>query len=274
MPGTPTTKYVLPTLAGSDIGNTIDDWSVSFAAAVDSKLAPSDQGNLASRPVSTVGSPGKSGRTYYATDTGELFRDNGTGWDTVLTSTQAARLGLNTDGVVRRGKSIIAAAEPRGNVAFGLLGTPDRVQNVVLPTDGLIRIAYQAMWKESVAGAASAAIFIGGNRLKARQLITNAFVGDSQGAQIGIANFYNPLFSFSGGLRSVNGGAVLSGDHPDDVTTGQIVGGQDSAGVSWSAGQVTVFAAAGTYDVSVQFLASSGTVTAKNRKLWVETIGF
>ena len=35
-----------------------------------------------------------------------------------------------------------------------------------------------------------------------------------------------------------------------------------------------VFAAAGTYDISVQFKASSGSVTVKNRKLWVWTMGF
>jgi hypothetical protein len=31
---------------------------------------------------------------------------------------------------------------------------------------------------------------------------------------------------------------------------------------------------AGTYDFSVRFKSSSGSVTAKNRKLWVASIGF
>lgn len=84
MPGTPTTKYNIPTLGGSDvIRNGPTQIDASFAA-IDGLLAPSDQGALASRPVSTVGSPGKSGRTYYATDTTQLFRDNGTGWTEVM----------------------------------------------------------------------------------------------------------------------------------------------------------------------------------------------
>jgi hypothetical protein len=35
-----------------------------------------------------------------------------------------------------------------------------------------------------------------------------------------------------------------------------------------------VFAAAGTYDVSVQFKASSGSITAKSRKLWVSSVDY
>lgn len=83
MPGTPTTKYALPTLAGTDPISGTDEWAVAAMGAIDPLLAPSDQGVLASRPVSSGGSPGKIGRTYKATDTGQLFRDNGTGWDEI-----------------------------------------------------------------------------------------------------------------------------------------------------------------------------------------------
>jgi hypothetical protein len=38
------------------------------------------QGAIASRPISSVGTPGKSGRYYYATDTVELWLDLGTSW--------------------------------------------------------------------------------------------------------------------------------------------------------------------------------------------------
>src|SRR4051794_33091856 len=43
-------------------------------------MAIDGQGTLAARPVSTVGSPGKRGRYYFATDTNQVFRDFGTGW--------------------------------------------------------------------------------------------------------------------------------------------------------------------------------------------------
>lgn len=49
---------------------------------------------------------------------------------------------------------------------------------------------------------------------------------------------------------------------------------RDIAGSANQFGFVVLFAAAGTYDVSVQFKSSSGTVTAKERKLWVWTMGF
>jgi hypothetical protein len=80
MPGTPTTKYALPTMAGADAANTIDTYSASLATALDGLLTPSSQGAKNVRPTSTVGTPGKLGRTYLATDTGEIFYDYGTGW--------------------------------------------------------------------------------------------------------------------------------------------------------------------------------------------------
>lgn len=84
MPGTPSTKWSLPTRAGSDAINQTDEYTVLLTNALDPLLAPSDQGLLSARPVSTVGSPsGKAGRTYKATDTGQLFRDTGTGWEEI-----------------------------------------------------------------------------------------------------------------------------------------------------------------------------------------------
>jgi hypothetical protein len=98
-----------------------------------------------------------------------------------------------------------------------------------------------------------------------------------------------PLFTAAGGLFSVTAGGAYSAD----VTTGQIAGFSTNAGtgvdnmaqelgggsVTYTGGRVGagplyVFAAAGTYTVSVQFKSSSGSVTAKVRKLWVSTIGY
>lgn len=90
MPGTPTTKYGIATLTGSDIVKNGPASINGSLTTIDSLLAPSDQGALSSRPVSTVGSPGKSGRTYWATDTKQLFRDSGTGWDEIARVQQQA----------------------------------------------------------------------------------------------------------------------------------------------------------------------------------------
>jgi hypothetical protein len=67
--------------------------------------------------------------------------------------------------------------------------------------------------------------------------------------------------------------------YTEDFTTGQVVGAGPQMSVSATSPQLVggpcyIFAAAGTYTVSVQFKSSSGSVTAKNRKLWAWTLGF
>lgn len=52
-------------------------WMQELATDLDD-VAKDDQGTLALRP-----SAGKRGSYYYATDTGRLFRDNGTSWDEI-----------------------------------------------------------------------------------------------------------------------------------------------------------------------------------------------
>jgi hypothetical protein len=182
-----------------------------------------------------------------------------------LTAALAALLGVSQAGSARRGKSIIATEESRTNVAYGLLATPDRVSSVVLPTDGLLCVAYQALWKTSVDGAGRAAVFIGSNQL---------VIGDNSGAPstgsleaVSSGLQYNQLASAPDGLHGGNG--VSAGI--TNVTAGQVVGVQ---GAITTAGFCTLFAATGSYDVSVQFRSTSGSVTAKERKLWVWSMGF
>lgn len=190
---------------------------------------------------------------------------NGNIDNTNLASAESAILGLSQSGAVRRGKSIIATSEARTNTAYGLLTTPDRVSNLVLPTDGLIVIGFKAEWSESVIGAARAALFIGSNQLKVGSSAASPGVQET-GARTGNANTFNLLTTYGSGLSTVDSNTAYTGD----VTTGQVVG-QSTTG---QAGPCFVFAAAGTYDITVQYKSSSGTVTAKNRKLWVWTIGF
>jgi hypothetical protein len=191
-------------------------------------------------------------------------------------------LGVNGGGQVRRGKSIIATEETRTNVAFGTLTTPDRVQNVVLPTDGLMVVAYQAMWKASVASAAEAAIFL--DNVQTVEQTTQAGSGDPLTSEAFLGsgytvNQYKVLASWAGGLASAHN-RTSTVAYNGDVATGQPVGGgmqPDSAGPTGFHnvyGPCFLFADAGAYDVSVQFRSSSGSVTAKNRKLWVWTLGF
>lgn len=158
-----------------------------------------------------------------------------------------------------RGKCIIPAEQARTNTAYGTLTTPDLVKGIVLPTDGLLFVAYQALWKQSVFVGASAAIFLNNNQLR-RQNDTAPSVAEVQtDADV---NEYTAISSGSRGLVTDGG----STPETSDVTTGQVISPSGSPG-----GVCVIFAAAGTYDVSVRFKASSGSVTVKERKLWVWT---
>jgi hypothetical protein len=204
-----------------------------------------------------------------------------------LATTVADVAGISTTSTVRRGASIIAASESRTNTAYGTLTTPDQVANVVLPSNGLIAVVYQAMWQESVAGAGRAALFIGANQLKMQTTsdvgpVTTAAATNS-GANI---NKDAPLFTSPMGLVS---GTTLGASYGADVSTGQVVGLWNLAATSLAqerngvvaalpsisqGGLCLVFAAAGTYTVSIQYKSSSGSVTANTRKLWIWTLGF
>lgn len=179
------------------------------------------------------------------------------------------------------GKTAISATESRTNTAYGLLTTNDRVQNVVVPTDGLLEVTYWATWQESVAGAARAAIFIGANQLKTIDASSPASPGVNEalvgaGASTAIDK---PLMTSSIGLVGSGIGTNTTA-YTGDVTTGQAIGQITNTGsgspftIAALGGACRIFAAAGTYDVSVQFKSSSGSVTVKNRKLWVRVLPF
>ncbi len=183
------------------------------------------------------------------------------------------------------GATNIAAAQSITSTTYTTLATPDQVPNIVLPTNGLIRVGYQATWQESVSGAARAAIFVGANQFKIQG--TAAGAPETQAATTnGSAAAGNnmPLYSAPYGLLSV--APSNSTNYGADVTTGQGIGFISNNGVAievngtvvsiatgayWATGGACeIFAAAGTYTISVQFKSSSGSVTASNRKLWVE----
>lgn len=203
-----------------------------------------------------------------------------------LTDTHAQLLGMNNGTNIGRGSSIISTTESRTNAAYSTLTTPDQVASVVLPSGGLMAISYHAIWQETVSTAARAAIFLGSNQLKVQQPTTAAPVAQAAYTGSGNTSKDTPLFTYSGGLVSAT--TQLTGT-TSNVTTGQVLGGgaPGSAGMNIDIGGTTsqigagpfggpvyVFADPGTYTVSVQFKASSGTVTVHDRRLYVWTIGF
>lgn len=154
---------------------------------------------------------------------------------------------------------IIATEESRENLAFGTLTTPDEITSVVLPENGLMVVGYEALVKSSGAGAGSAALFLGGKQIK----IAGSTSPEVQEVATNGTGFQN--FQTTGtGLSTRNSGTSF-------VTTGQVLG---NPAVQGTGGLCVIFAAAGTYNISVQFKASSGSVTAKERKLWAFILGY
>lgn len=152
---------------------------------------------------------------------------------------------------------VIATEESRTNTSFGTLTTADEIKSVVLAENGLILISYTAIIKSSVSGAGGVAIFIGSNQLKSPGIVAAPEVQEASTTGTSSTMF----ISRGGGLVNLEAGTSY-------VTTGMTLG---AAGTS--SGLCPVFAAAGTYDISVKYKATSGSVTAKERKLWVETRG-
>lgn len=182
------------------------------------------------------------------------------------------KIGVDGASTTRRGKAIIPTNEARVNPAFGLMPSPDRVSGIVLPADSLLVIGYKALWRNTVANAGRAAIFLGANQLKIARTNSAPVVQQAGGAGMD-PNLWTGLGTGFLGLYTDN---AIGGASSSDVTTGQVLAPGDDAGPAGFAagGLLYVFAAAGTYDVSVQFAATSGTVEVTERKLWVWTVGF
>lgn len=166
-------------------------------------------------------------------------------------------------GIRSYGKSIIAAEQTTTSTTYTLLGTPDRVQNIVLPTDGLIFVSFRALAAEGL-GQGKAAIFLGNNQLKKPNSAGGGAAVVSEASLVG--NSYQWLTSAPHGLVFITGSVAATGG----ITTGFAFGDQAGYG-----GVCAIEAAAGTYDVSVRFKASSGsTVYAGDRKLRVWSQAF
>lgn len=179
------------------------------------------------------------------------------------------KLGLS-DSVIRRGKSVITGVGTRNNALPGALSNgPDQVTNIVLPTDGLIFVGFQALWQIAAATSASAQLFInnGGGDVPIK-VGQNGGAPSASTAIISAAPYATdvPLFS---NPAAGNLATVVSSSASTEVTTGQAIGGNFN-----SAGIIPVFAAAGTYTISAQFWTNGTTVSVKNRRLWVWTMGF
>jgi hypothetical protein len=147
---------------------------------------------------------------------------------------------------------VIATEESRTNAAFGTLTTADEITGIVVPENGLMQIRFALVMKSSVANAGSFGLFIDGN-----QALTAS--GILVGREVPVTGTGFHLFA-----SSVRGESFVERS-PSEQTA------LPATGLAF--GAVEFAAAAGTHTVSLRYKASEGTVTAKERKLWVGVHG-
>lgn len=147
---------------------------------------------------------------------------------------------------------IIATEQTRENTGYGSLATPDTITGVVVPANGVIRIGYLALWKSSVDTAGRATIFVNSTAV-------GTLANGSGGAS---PEGHSSFRILSTDPISASGAALVNGAELSSLSTLAI-------GQPWLDLPVT----AGTYEVTVKYAATSGSVTAKERHLWVEVHG-
>lgn len=221
---------------------------------------PTDPFNFANGAIADADQVDSRFLPLYTALNGALDVDN-------LVSTLKEKVGVSDGSVTRRGSSNIAVAGTRTSTGYGALSNgPDQVANLVLPSNGLILVGFSAAWQESVSSAGRAALFLGSNQVKVGTSTAVAPAVQEAGLG-GTAATSAPLTTGPIGLAS-----GPASNYSGSVTTGQILA---FSAANLSAGGFTViFAAAGTYTVSVQFKSTSGTITASDRKLWALALGF
>ena len=160
---------------------------------------------------------------------------------------------------------VIAAEEARANAAYGTLATADEIKEVVVPAGALLLLGYSALWKMSALNTGKAAFFIGANQLKvpsgeaAAPIMQEAECNSAAGF-VGLSSSYSGLSSGNGNNSFVTTGMALMAP-PVGATPG--IGGI----------AVVQRLAAGTYNITVQYKMSSGTITVKERALWACVLG-
>lgn len=114
MPGTPTTKYAIPTFnaAGSDPVNTGHTQINSALSTIDGAMAGYATGTFAGKPAA-----GKAGRLYLCTDTGQWLADTGSAW---VDLNAAPALVSSLPGSPYDGQEIYYSADPTNGVVWHL----------------------------------------------------------------------------------------------------------------------------------------------------------
>lgn len=195
-----------------------------------------------------------------------------------LAAALAATLGVNTASA-KRGASIITATDTIGSTSPALLGNPDRVSQLVVPTNGIIWVSYRAIFTYSAGPATTitATLYLGNNAAK------NMWGGGAPSIRNPYAQpgYPGATLAMSASYASATVQAVCS-THP---ISGLAESGADGAGNPPQSSDLVngqgvgpfypIRVQPGTYDVSVRWACTNGTtVTVSDRALFAKVEQF
>lgn len=236
-----TDNYDLRHLLGSSPVSDVDAGFQALAEDVDSRFVGFQQGAIALLPASTPGDPGIPGREYYATDTGQVLKDTGTGWiepgwtpgDLKLSALQGTAqkygwLVVAGQGVSSSFPNLRAALIDNGSV----WGTDGSGNPKLPPADRALVIAGGSHGTGSLFGAATVA-------LTTAQMPQHAHPVNDPGHHHFVNLFFTSQFQTSNRAPSGNGsnlaGAQLTENAPTGITVGNNGSGQGHDNVPPSA---------------------------------------
>jgi hypothetical protein len=161
-------------------------------------------------------------------------------------------LGLATPVNKGRGKAIIATTEARTNTVFGYMPTPDLVSGLVVPSDALAYIAWTGEIMQSVAAAAGF-----------QYVVNGSLVGSVQNdAALGGTGSFAPQAGTWTTINASPAGALQYSSYNGLSSTPNVFN------------PTGIILTPGTYDFGIQFKATSGSVSVRNRKFLVWTMAF
>lgn len=181
-----------------------------------------------------------------------------------------------------KGKSIISAEQSITSTSASLAGTPDIIEDLVLPTDGLLMVGVHLQMRVtdgSSPGSGFTRLYLNENIVHiADGTILSVVKAELNTTDPNVDGLYKDVHSFGGGLHVAKG---FSSNVVAPITTGQVIGGRKSSSFETDdtvmvGGLLAIFAAAGTYDLSLRYGGPGfgGNVSVKNRKLWAWTMPF
>lgn len=209
------------------------------------------------------------GLSYFLTVDQGLDQPDIQGWMQNFATAANAR-------VIQIGNKINTGVDTVGSASYVDPANADKT-TVTCPLDGILVVGFSGLWKVSAAATIAAALFIGPTGGTLNQLkVPNTVSGGAPQLQEattspGVATGYGYLHSMRQGLGP---GTTMpaSGSDTSLVTTGLILASPTGA---FDGGLCYIFpGSADTFDVAVRYKNSAGSLSVKERRLWVSSVEF